>query len=206
MSLCFPDCSVLPQALHWTRSVRHISSNIVSSVPSSVGVEADDNREASPLLDEVPIRYETVQFNGSFLQETIYRQRPSPEVDAAWEALGVNCTLPVSGSTANVRFDESPFDLFTVQNFIVPEKDAVRYGLDERMAKRRPRQGGGFVAQSEGIHHLHCLNLLRKSTHFNYQYYRDLGTYEFGNKDAMLEKHLSTRPNPHHSTFHADSL
>ncbi|KAF2767049.1 hypothetical protein EJ03DRAFT_241786, partial [Teratosphaeria nubilosa] len=122
----------------------------------------------SPLLDGVQIRYGTVQFNGSFLQETIYRQRPSPEVDAAWEALGVN-----------------------LQNFIVPEEDAVRFGLDKRMAKRRPRQGGGFVAQSEGMHHLHCLNLLRKSTRFNYQYYRDLGKHEFGNNDTILEKHLT---------------
>jgi hypothetical protein len=33
-----------------------------------------------------------MKFNGSFYKEDIYRQDPSPEVDAAWEALGTNCT------------------------------------------------------------------------------------------------------------------
>lgn len=37
--------------------------------------------------------YSTVQFNGSLLKENIYRQGASPEVDAAWAALGVDCTL-----------------------------------------------------------------------------------------------------------------
>jgi hypothetical protein len=37
--------------------------------------------------------YHTVQFEGSFLHENIYRQTGSPEVDAAWEALGINCKL-----------------------------------------------------------------------------------------------------------------
>lgn len=36
----------------------------------------------------------TVRFNGSFFDETIYRREASPQVDAAWEALGVNCLAP----------------------------------------------------------------------------------------------------------------
>ncbi|KAF2772217.1 hypothetical protein EJ03DRAFT_267267, partial [Teratosphaeria nubilosa] len=123
---------------------------------------------ASPLLEEVDIRYNAVDFNGSFFEETIYRQRPSPEVDAAWDALGVN-----------------------LQGFPVPEKDGPRFGLDTRMAKRLQRQGGGYVALSEGMHHLHCVNLLRQSSYFNYQYYRDLGEGPFVNNDSVLEKHLS---------------
>lgn len=45
----------------------------------------------SPLTRDLDVSYHTQLFNGSFLQETIYRQEASPEVDAAWEALGVNC-------------------------------------------------------------------------------------------------------------------
>ena len=32
-------------------------------------------------------------FNGSFMKENIYRQAGSPEVDAAWQALGIDCKL-----------------------------------------------------------------------------------------------------------------
>ena len=45
----------------------------------------------SPLLKAVPVRYETVRYIGSLLKENIYRGTPSPETDAAWDDLGVNC-------------------------------------------------------------------------------------------------------------------
>lgn len=76
-----------------------------------------------------------------------------------------------------------------MEGFIVPERDAHRYGLRPGMVKRLPEQGGGYVALSEGIHHLHCLNLLRQVSHFNFQYYRELGQGAFMNDDAALEKH-----------------
>jgi hypothetical protein len=45
----------------------------------------------SPVTRDIDISYHVQQFNGSFMQENIYRQPGSPEVDEAWEALGVNC-------------------------------------------------------------------------------------------------------------------
>jgi hypothetical protein len=42
-------------------------------------------------MNDVDMNFHTVQFNGSFTHENIYRQGPGPEVDAAWEALGVGC-------------------------------------------------------------------------------------------------------------------
>ena len=44
-------------------------------------------------MKDVDIKYEFTQFNGSFMQENVYRKPGSPEVDAAWEALGVDCKL-----------------------------------------------------------------------------------------------------------------
>jgi len=58
------------------------------------------------------------------------------------------------------------------------------------MVKRLPEQGGGYVVHSEGMHHLHCLNLLRQSSHFNFGYYHNLGQGAFVNEDAILEKHI----------------
>lgn len=45
----------------------------------------------APLVRDIAIRYEDKEFNGSFMNESIYRQAGSPEVDKAWEDLGVNC-------------------------------------------------------------------------------------------------------------------
>ncbi|KAK4897884.1 hypothetical protein LTR49_027919 [Elasticomyces elasticus] len=58
------------------------------------------------------------------------------------------------------------------------------------MVKRLSRQGGGYVVLSEGIHHLHCLNLLRQASYFNYEYYRELGKGAFVNTDVVVETHL----------------
>jgi len=49
---------------------------------------------AAPLLREVGVKYEVKKFNGSFLDENIYRKIGTPEVDKAWDDLGVNCTSP----------------------------------------------------------------------------------------------------------------
>jgi hypothetical protein len=37
------------------------------------------------------ISYHIEKFDGRFVKQNIYRQVGSPEVDAAWEALGVGC-------------------------------------------------------------------------------------------------------------------
>jgi hypothetical protein len=43
------------------------------------------------------MKYLTTAFNGSFMQETVYRRPGSPEVDSAWEALGIECMLQHHG-------------------------------------------------------------------------------------------------------------
>ena len=45
----------------------------------------------APILEEMPLSYELVKFNGSLLKENAFRQSAGLEVDAAWAALGVNC-------------------------------------------------------------------------------------------------------------------
>lgn len=52
-------------------------------------------------MSEVGITYDLREFNGSLLKENIYRQDASPEVVAAWDALGVNCAIPVGISVLN---------------------------------------------------------------------------------------------------------
>lgn len=42
-------------------------------------------------MDNIDMDFHTAPFNGTFVHENIYRQNASPEVDEAWEALGIGC-------------------------------------------------------------------------------------------------------------------
>jgi hypothetical protein len=41
------------------------------------------------------------------------------------------------------------------------------------------------------MHHLHCLNLVRKGLWYNYPYYKELGQHAFKNNDMIIKKHAS---------------
>ncbi|KHN94754.1 uncharacterized protein MAM_07350 [Metarhizium album ARSEF 1941] len=122
----------------------------------------------SPVLRDVAVSYETQVFNGSFMRENIYRQQGSPEVDEAWEDLGVDYRAG-----------------------IISYEDGLRSGLQPSFVQRAAKYGGGFLVNVEGMHHLHCLNLVRKSLYFNYDYYKQLGKHEFVNGDAILRPHIT---------------
>uniref|UniRef100_A0A0B7JPQ2 Tat pathway signal sequence n=1 Tax=Bionectria ochroleuca TaxID=29856 RepID=A0A0B7JPQ2_BIOOC len=132
-------------------------------------VDSDDDlhlqQAQTPVLRDIQMRYAPVDFNGSFMNENIYRQVGSPEVDAAWEALGVDCAISY--------------------------EDGLASGLDESYAQRSPQYGGGFIVNVEGMHHLHCLNLVRKALYFNYDHYRELGHHAFKNDEYILRLHVT---------------
>ena len=48
---------------------------------------------SAPIIKDVEITYNQVQFNGSLLVSNAYRLDAGPEVDAAWKELGVDCKL-----------------------------------------------------------------------------------------------------------------
>ncbi|KKA28577.1 hypothetical protein TD95_002899 [Thielaviopsis punctulata] len=120
------------------------------------------------ILKDVDISYAFRPFNGSFMRETIFRQTPSPAVDDAWASLGLD-------SEAGV----------------IPYDDGLKAGLTPGHVQRNAKYGGGFVVNLEGMHHLHCLNLLRKALYFNVDYYRDLGEHAFKNEERILQLHIT---------------
>ncbi|KUJ18967.1 uncharacterized protein LY89DRAFT_780934 [Mollisia scopiformis] len=122
----------------------------------------------SPLLEDFRIEYSTVRFNGSLLHENIYRQPASPAVDQAWEDLGVDYRAA-----------------------IVPPHLAAKSGLLESQVQVSDKYGGGYPANVEGLHHLHCLNLLRQSLYFNYEYYRSKSEGAFINSEDILRFHVT---------------
>ncbi|KAN0108703.1 protein of unknown function (DUF3328) domain containing protein [Hyaloscypha variabilis] len=108
----------------------------------------------SPLLEAGLGEYKTGYFNGTFLFPSIWRGTPSIELDRAWDA-----SLTVSTKSQNP--------------VAVSDSDLVKMGKDPTKQVRVPPQfkeqfGDGALATTEYAHQLHCLNLLRKFTYFDY--------------------------------------
>lgn len=102
------------------------------------------------MISNVGISYHQEQFNGSFVNENIFRQDASPEVDAAWKSLGADCKLS--------SYHMSSFKLTASDRSIrVPPEEAQRSGLAHDQVKISEKHGGGYPANVEGLHHLHCL-------------------------------------------------
>ena len=108
----------------------------------------------APVLKDVEISYNTIRFNGSLFKENVYRQAAGPEVDAAWQSIGVDCEynhsyisrrrMPSSNNVAD-------------RSAIVPSALAEQSGLSFDQVQVSEKYGGGFPANVEGLHHLHCL-------------------------------------------------
>ncbi|KAH9215776.1 hypothetical protein DL95DRAFT_388397 [Leptodontidium sp. 2 PMI_412] len=124
----------------------------------------------SPILKEVDNNYHMVRFNGSFMKENVFRLPggPDSEVDAAWESLGID-----------------------YRSVAIPTSEAPKSGLKPDQVQISPKYGGGFPANVEGLHHLHCLNLVRKSLYYNIDYYREQGKGAFVNEDNIVQFHVS---------------
>ncbi|KAK0620542.1 hypothetical protein B0T14DRAFT_586967 [Immersiella caudata] len=123
----------------------------------------------SPIIDDVKMRYHEVRFDGRFADANVFRgEPPSPEVDKAWESLGVGYR-PV----------------------MISDDKAYRSGLTTNHTRRNSKYGGGYPVYVEGLHQLHCLNLLRKSLYYNYEYYHTQGKGPFSDPDKVLHWHVS---------------
>ena len=96
------------------------------------------------------------------MHENIYRQNASAEVDAAWVALGVDCML--SNDPSERRSDRTALtsDVFDTPDraAVVPPDQAEQSGLASHHVQLSERYGGGYPANVEGLHHLHCLVIL----------------------------------------------
>jgi len=118
---------------------------------------------SAPVPEDIPLSYSSIQFNGSLLKENIFRQPASPEVEAAWDSLGVN-----------------------YRALIIPSSLAQESSLARDQVKINKKYSSGYPANVEGLHHLHCLNLLRQSLWYNYDYYHKLGEGAFKNEDYIV--------------------
>ncbi|KAJ5612189.1 hypothetical protein N7510_005383 [Penicillium lagena] len=105
----------------------------------------------SPILNDIPTTLTEIRMNGTFTFPSIYRGEPSPEIDAAWDRVSM------------LR----PLDIH------LTDAEFLKIGRSvETAARNAPENGGGFFLQPEFSHQLHCVNLLRKVSHFKFGYYK----------------------------------
>ncbi|KAF2198139.1 hypothetical protein GQ43DRAFT_337235, partial [Delitschia confertaspora ATCC 74209] len=128
----------------------------------------DHTSQYSPVRKEVDPHWSVVRFNGSLLKANVFRQDAGPEVDAAWESLGIS-----------------------YRSVVIPESEAERTGLLPDQVKISQSYGGGYPANVEGLHHLHCLDLMRKALWWNYDHYHAKGEGAFINSDYVVKYHVT---------------
>lgn len=99
----------------------------------------------SPALEAV--EYLDVKFNGSVYHQSIYKGQPNPELDAAWDKLVFRTKpTPISSEILHkLKKSDSP----SLVKF--PDED-----------------GRGYHTTLELTHEIHCLNMLRKATYYEY--------------------------------------
>lgn len=54
----------------------------------------------TPIAEDIKIKYLTVEFNGFFAGQNVYRGPPGPEVDEARKALDIDGSYPSVASSA----------------------------------------------------------------------------------------------------------
>jgi len=119
-------------------------------------------------------------------KDSIFRQPPSDEVDAAWARIADLGVLVLHAS------------------------DIESLGKDASTVVQAPASWGlgsdAYLGQLDGIHLLHCLNSMRKSLYHNYQYYHPNGTSaayltHLGHCQEALTKYLMCQPSLELITF-----
>ncbi|KAK0701690.1 hypothetical protein B0T26DRAFT_795177 [Lasiosphaeria miniovina] len=79
------------------------------------------------------------------------------------------------------------------QSTVSPGVDAAWKGLGiEWFLLFRKRNESGFFVNVEGLHHLHCLNIVRKALYFNYDYYRAIRDNTPNDEDDIIRFHVNT--------------
>ncbi|KAK1757990.1 hypothetical protein QBC47DRAFT_398892 [Echria macrotheca] len=122
-----------------------------------------------PKLKGVNPNYHWVQFQATITKQSQYVAKPSPEVDALWDDLGVGLDELLISTRFGWEADISP--------------DHITLELEPGDPQ--------FVVSVEAFHQMHCLNLLRKSLFTNVDYYRGLGSEEFFNDGHLLSMHIN---------------
>ncbi|PGH16402.1 hypothetical protein AJ79_01733 [Helicocarpus griseus UAMH5409] len=86
---------------------------------------------------------------------------------------------------------ERKWHIVSYRHYVLPEPLATKYGLKTGHAKLRPEDGDGHPVLFEFEHHLHCVDILRQATHWNYAYYLKKAKGPFANAPPIVKTHVN---------------
>lgn len=73
----------------------------------------------------------------------------------------------------------------------IADSEAQSAGLTQDHVRIKQQYGGGYPGNLEGLHHLHCLNLVRQGLVYNYEYYKEQAKGAFVNDEPVVKAHIS---------------
>lgn len=98
-------------------------------------------QQSTPSPADEAIEYRSMLFNGSVTHPSIFEGHPSAELDAAWDRI------------TKIRL------------IAVTDDDLSRSGKSAAPSMLKYKKGGGYAAELQVVHELHCLNMLRQATY-----------------------------------------
>lgn len=90
----------------------------------------------------------------------------------------------------------SPTNPVQDRPFLITDSEAARAGLTKNHSRRNTKYGGGYPVFFEGLHHLHCLDLVRQSLYYNYDHYLERGAGPFSDPPEVLHWHVCMSQQP----------
>ena len=153
----------------------------VSDTPTPCNSFFAERPAKAPFLDTFTPEWRPDTFNTHPIdsEQSIYRQDPSDEVDAAWERISKIGVLAISSEDVR-RLGKDP-------STVIQAPESWNLGSD------------AHLAHLDGLHLLHCLDAMRKSLHENFDRYYPNGTpavhhTHLSHCQEALAKHLMCQP------------
>ncbi|KAI0514737.1 hypothetical protein F5B22DRAFT_610544 [Xylaria bambusicola] len=116
----------------------------------------------SPAFEAV--RYRNIKWQNTFSEKSIYRGKPTKELEQAWSDLWN----------------------FGPVNIPYSELDRMNKSREVTWARAKPEDGGGLIGSLEVFHHIHCLDLVRQYVHRDEWDYSDQPAFD-GTPEQVLE-------------------
>ncbi|KAJ2894416.1 hypothetical protein MKZ38_007556 [Zalerion maritima] len=141
--------------------------------------------EYSPIFDQINVTLTTTHFNNTFWPDqvpSIFQQRPSPEVDAAWSRISGAQAVTITEAEAR-RLGLDPRTLWPMPESILPPSSR------QPSPSLSPSREKHYMAMPDVFHQTHCLNQMRRS--FFPEYYGDLrAKYSSPSHEFPFEDHF----------------
>jgi hypothetical protein len=159
-------------------------------------------------MNDIEIRYESVRFDGSFMNKSIYQQSAGPEVDEAWSGLGIDCEIYRVPLVKLRLTSTSPYCCGSRRPWAGSLHGSISSKGSEIAGRWLSDQRGGSTPSSlPGKSFLPSVwttfqkcqllqNMIRQTLPWNVDYYRDRGAGVYENSEPIVQLHVGEYQRP----------